>query len=208
LRGRTASCVPTRTPAATFGSSNGPPNRDPSFRALNADAALAILDALRDTEVGSITELAAYTGLRLGEALGLPWASCDLDDGVLWVEQVAEQCLDNDGRTYARLRGYPKADGSIRDVPLPPQAIALLRRLKATYNAKLLAAGMTPAADHLVFSNLNISRARRGLPMGPVRAVVAGRVFGLVLSARRADRLAAHLVKKALSSNLRNAHGG
>jgi integrase len=144
-----------------------PSKPTPVIRALNADAALAMIDGLRGSEVGEISELSSYSGLRLGEVLGLGWQACDLEAGVVWVQQVVEQCLGDDGKPYARLRAYPKTDGSARDVWLPPQAIALLRRLKAAYNAKLLAAGMTPAAEHLVFSNLNISRVRRGLPWDP-----------------------------------------
>jgi integrase len=118
-------------------------------------------------EVGAITELAAYTGLRLGEALGLPWGKVDLDSGVLIVTQVCEQCSDRRGKPYARIRPYPKTRSSVRDVTLPPQTVGLLRRCKADYNARLLAAGLTASPEHLVFPNKNLSHERRGLPWDP-----------------------------------------
>jgi integrase len=146
--------------------SQRPRKSTPTIAAAEAKAALALLDALGDTIVGPIVELACYTGLRAGEALGLPWGKVDLDAGVLFVEQVCELRSDRDGKRLAHIRPYPKTRSSIRDVPLPPQTITLLRRLKAEYNARLLSAGLTASSDHLVFANANLG-SRAGLPWDP-----------------------------------------
>lgn len=142
--------------------SQRPRRTAPEIAAADADTALTMLDALRETEVGPITELASYTGLRLGEALGLPWGNVDLDSGLLFVKQVCEQRSDGAGKRFARIRAYPKTRSSVRDVPLPPQTIALLRRRKAEYNARLLAAGLAASPKHLVFPNPNLGAARAG----------------------------------------------
>lgn len=137
----------------------------PAIEAADAKAALAMLDALRDTEVGSIIELASYSGLRAGDALGLPWGNVDLDAGVLWVKQVCELRSEN-GKRFARIRLYPKTRSSVCDVYLPAEAIALLRRCKAEYNVLLLAAGLAASPEHLVFANPNLG-SRAGLAWDP-----------------------------------------
>lgn len=147
--------------------SQRPRRTTPEIVAADADTSLTMLDALRETEVGPITELASYSGLRLGEALGLPWGNIDLDSEVLFVKQVCEQRSDRTGKRFARIRAYPKTRSSVRPVELPPQAIALLRRCKADYNARLLAVGLAASPKHLVFPNPNLGATRCGQAWDP-----------------------------------------
>jgi integrase len=64
---------------------------------------------------------AVFTGLRLGELLGLQWQDVDLHEGVLYVR-----------RQYTRLREYapPKTKAAVRRIPLSPEMTRQLAELK------------------------------------------------------------------------------
>lgn len=64
---------------------------------------------------------AVYTGLRLGELLGLKWVDLDLDAGVLHVRRQW---------TKQRELAAPKTPKSVRRVPLSSDMVAFLRRHK------------------------------------------------------------------------------
>lgn len=146
--------------------SQRPRKTTPKIAAADVDTALTMLDALRETEVGPITEFACYTGLRLGEILGLPWGNVDLDSALLKVHQVCEQRSGRDGKPLAKIRPYPKTRSSDRDIPLEPETIALLRRCKVDYKARLMAAGLKASPEHLVFPNPHLG-ALGGQPWDP-----------------------------------------
>jgi integrase len=64
---------------------------------------------------------AVFTGLRLGELLGLQWRHVDLDDGLLHVEQQW---------TRTGALAPPKTKSGIRRVPLSAELVSFLRKLK------------------------------------------------------------------------------
>jgi integrase len=64
---------------------------------------------------------AVYTGLRLGELLGLKWADLDLERGLLHVRRQW---------TKQGELASPKTPKSVRRVPLSPDMVASLRRYK------------------------------------------------------------------------------
>src|SRR5262249_4674713 len=69
-----------------------------------------------------LIELAAFSGLRLGECLGLDWTACVLVKGA-GVIHVTQQW------TRMRKLAPPKA-GSRRDVPIPDSLVQALRERK------------------------------------------------------------------------------
>ncbi len=75
----------------------------------------------------STAALALGTGLRLGELLALPWGpdGLDLDNGIVRVRVSLDRVRDASG-AYPLLS--PKSRASRRDVPLPPEDAARLRR--------------------------------------------------------------------------------
>jgi integrase len=83
------------------------------------DARAAKREAQQD--YSTLMRTAVYTGLRLGELLGLQWQDVDLDDGVLHVR-----------RQWTRLGELapPKTKKGIRRVPLSTEMVTLLRRHK------------------------------------------------------------------------------
>jgi integrase len=68
-----------------------------------------------------ILRTAIYTGLRLGELLGLQWQDIELDDGVLHVRRQW---------TLTRELTEPKTKRGVRRVPLGADMVAFLRRHK------------------------------------------------------------------------------
>jgi integrase len=72
-------------------------------------------------DYGALIRVAAYTGLRLGELLGLQWQDVDLTENVLRVERQW---------TRAGEYGPPKTKAGVRTVPLIPATTKCLRELK------------------------------------------------------------------------------
>lgn len=104
---------------------------------------------------GALVSLALSTGLRLGELLALRYGpdGLDLDAGIVRVRANLDRVRDASG-TYPELA--PKSRASRRDVPLPAEEVARLRRHR-------LATGR-PEDGALVFAG------SRGEPLSPVPA--------------------------------------
>jgi integrase len=68
-----------------------------------------------------LLRMACFTGLRLGELLGLRWQDVDFQEGVLHVR-----------RQYTRLGEYspPKTKAALRRIPLPPDMVQFVRELR------------------------------------------------------------------------------
>ena len=75
------------------------------------------------------------TGLRASEARGLPWSNVDLEKAMIHVRQRADK--------WGTI-GNPKSAAGVRDVPLAPRAVHVLRQWKAA---------CPPSRANLVFPN-------------------------------------------------------
>jgi integrase len=89
-------------------------------RLLDASAQIARRPQSR-YDYQPILRMAIRTGARLGELLGLIWKNVDLDEGVIHVRQQWTK--------YSEL-APPKTKKSRRRIPLTPEDVAYLRRLK------------------------------------------------------------------------------
>ncbi len=126
-------------------------------RALSLDEAGAFFAAARGTKFEEFFQLAAFTGSRRGELVGLKWSALDLDAGVLTVRASlastrAKKLERSAGAAAVVLKGTKS--GRSRQVPLDRDVIVVLRRLKATQSAVKLAA--TPGSyldQDFVFSD-------------------------------------------------------
>jgi integrase len=72
-------------------------------------------------EYAPLIRTALYTGLRLGELLGLQWGDIDFRDGVLYVR-----------RQWTRSNEYgpTKTAAGVRRIPLPSELVLFFRKLK------------------------------------------------------------------------------
>jgi integrase len=107
-----------------------------------------LLDRTADAEHGPLYALAASTGLRLGELLGLSWESVDLLAGTLTVRQS----LARDGNGGWDL-AIPKSRRSKRTIPLPLTARAALAAQRDRQDAAQDAAGDAWQNSGLVFTD-------------------------------------------------------
>lgn len=57
------------------------------------------------------------TGMRIGEALGLQWSSCDFDKNLITVDHTIAYKMDEDG-TFRYLIGKPKTKAGARTIPM------------------------------------------------------------------------------------------
>ena len=71
--------------------------------------------------------LCLYTGLRLGELLGLTWQDIDFDNATVRINKASYALTDDDGK-HKILVDKPKTEASDRIIPVPKP---LLKELKA-----------------------------------------------------------------------------
>ena len=116
-------------------------------RTWTATQVETFLQSVADDRLWPLYLLAAATGMRRGELLGLQWRDVDLDATRLQVRRTLVQ--------YGALvvEKEPKTARSRRTIPLDPAAVAALRRRKAQQAEERLRAGGAYSDRGLVFPN-------------------------------------------------------
>lgn len=110
--------------------------------------ALGSAMATTNPRYAALVWLAAMTGLRIGELLGLTWEQIDLARGTLTVDRQMQH----------RMFTTVKTKASRRTVPLTAHAVAVLRAHKHRHGANATTVpwdpetGRTPDRAHLVFT--------------------------------------------------------
>lgn len=97
----------------------GTPKRVPPE--LTAEQCRAILTAFQGHRTYPLIALALLLGMRIGELAGLQWTDIDLSSGVLSITRQRSRA------SGVLLVGEPKTPPSVRDLPLPPWACAVLK---------------------------------------------------------------------------------
>lgn len=110
---------------------------------------LAYLDIAGATPINAAIRVALLTGMREGEICGLRWKDVDLKACVLRVRNVIGR---DGGKTYEK---EPKTGGSRRDIPLPPELVALLKGRRADMVEECLEAGVPLTLDMYVFGKID-----------------------------------------------------
>lgn len=149
-----------------------------------------LLDATRDDEYGPIYALAATTGLRLGELLGLSWG--DVTDGRLTVRRSLARAHGN-GWELAE----PKSARSRRTIPLPARARQAIETQRTRQRSTESASGTAWAnRDGLVFTDAV------GWPLAPERV---SREFGKARNAAGVPRIRFHDLRHSAATALLTA---
>ena len=91
--------------------------------------------------------LIAYTGMRVGEALGLEWRHVDLVKGIVHVEQAV---VTNAAKTKL---GLPKSESGIREIPIDPETVRVLLAHRERQDARRERMGEGYQDLGLVFPN-------------------------------------------------------
>ncbi|MBA7662682.1 putative defective protein IntQ [subsurface metagenome] len=107
------------------------------------------LEAAHETPYYGLFYTALYTGMRLGELLGLRWCDVDLDMASLSVVQALYK------RSGVCRMIKPKSSYSRRRIALSPSLALLLREYKAEQQTQRILLGKLPADSDLVFSHLD-----------------------------------------------------
>lgn len=110
------------------------PGREVEY--LNRDELRRVLDAATDDPLGPLMILAATTGLRQGELLGLTWAGIDTAGATLTVRQAFARDWEG-GYSLAE----PKTTRSRRTIHLPDRATKALRTQQDRQDAARTDAG-------------------------------------------------------------------
>ena len=114
-------------------------------RPWKVDEVLTFCAALDHEErAGALLLLIAMTGVRKGEALGVPWRDIDLDTGEMWITQ---SLVKVDGNKLPTLQSNVKTEESESIIPLPPDVVAALRRWRAFQSQERLLAGAAWKAE-------------------------------------------------------------
>lgn len=133
--------------------------------------------------------LAATTGMRRGELVGLRWEQVDLDRGEL---TVSENVTVADGRTH---RGTTKTD-RIRPLRLDPWTVSTLRAWRRQQVAELLVLGEHRPDHDYVFT----------WPDGQlVHPAVVTRTFGRIVARAELPKLRLHSLRHAWATNALDA---
>jgi integrase len=120
------------------------------LRVLTADETRRLLDGTVDDEFGPIYVVAATTGMRQGEVLGLRWQDLELSGPA--PSLTVRRSLARAAKGYALAE--PKTARSRRTLELAPATVAALRRQKARQAELRLAAGdLWQNVDRLVFTD-------------------------------------------------------
>jgi integrase len=118
----------------------------PKLRVWSPEQTRAFLRAVASDRLFAAWLLAATTGMRRGELLGLRWTDVDLDVGVLRVAQARVRAGNQ------VVAGEPKTARGRRTIALDPTTVATLRQHRKRQAEERLLAGPRYADSGLVFT--------------------------------------------------------
>jgi integrase len=115
--------------------SRPPKVKKPERTVLDAGQVRTLREGTRDDRLHAFWVLAATTGMREAEMLGLTWDDIDLDAGTIRVRSTLQR-VDGEWKLLD-----PKTEKSKRDVALPPVTVAALREHRIRQLAEQAKAG-------------------------------------------------------------------
>lgn len=115
-----------------------------------------LLNGVKDTYIFMPTFIAIYTGMRLGEILGLTWANIDLSQGLITVRQSS--CQVKSAQPEFKT---PKTSNSKRTIDISPAVINVLKEHKKLQSELQFSAGPS-------WNNYNlVCCLQNGYPINP-----------------------------------------
>jgi integrase len=167
------------------------------------DAELAkLIEHLRGNWLHMPTLLAANSGLRRGEVLGLRWKDIDFGNCTLTVAQSAEIV---GGKL---IMAKPKTDRSRRTITLPASLLPELTRHRKEQSAMRLKLGLGKDRDDLVFTNpLGKAIDPNVLSVSFARAVAAAGVKRINFHGLRHGHVT-HLLRRGVPVHVVSARAG
>jgi integrase len=117
------------------------------IQVLSKDELVTLLDGLRGKRIFYLAFLAACTGMRRSELLGLRWCDVDIEAHRITVIQTLEQTKE-----YGLRIGETKTKSSRRPITLPPAAIPVIKEWKISQDREHLRLGQGRDDNRLVFT--------------------------------------------------------
>lgn len=141
-------------PAESLNLSRG---QKPQIEILNRDEQAALIRGSYGHRYGVFVRLTLFTGLRLGELLGLRWEDVDIRNSMIKVQRtlgrlnkIKQTAGEN---TTEIVIGTPKSQNSLRTIPLIPNIMQELLGWKATQEQDRLNAGDLYEASGMIVTN-------------------------------------------------------
>ncbi|MDH3308534.1 MAG: site-specific integrase [Acidimicrobiia bacterium] len=121
----------------------GAPQADPTSKAWTMEQTMTFLSSVAGDRLHALWWLAAWTGMRRGELLGLRWSDVDLDSGVVSIRRTWVQV---DGTPQ---ESTPKTPQGRRAVEIDDRTVSILRRHRTAQVQERLARSAWEDTDHL-----------------------------------------------------------
>ena len=128
------------------------------MQVLSRDQVNALLEVAPDDTSRALYALAATTGLRRGELLGLKWTDVNFEKAQLTVQRTAHRV-----KSRGVVMGEPKTAAGRRTVRLGAMAVSVLKRQRSLQLEQRLAAGPAWDEQGLLFANT------MGMPLDAAR---------------------------------------
>lgn len=110
-----------------------PRSRKPKRRYYDDEQCKVLLSNLNELSTENIKykvaiTLTVFTGVRLGELMGLEWSDIDFTNGIVSINKSSQYLADKGVFTKT-----PKTESSIRDVAIPDFVVSLLEKYRLWY---------------------------------------------------------------------------
>ena len=127
-----------------------PSSRRKEILTLDSEQLRRLLSHVQESSYGPVIHLAAHTGMRRGELVGLKWSDIDFDNAMI---SVNREIIFVPG--LGHIVTAPKSDKSRRSIDITRNVVDELRRHKAAQNEHRLRIGVAWIGEDWVFTRLN-----------------------------------------------------
>lgn len=149
---------PARGAAKDVGNADAEPRPLPAW---SEEELLAFLAATRETPLGALWHVLAYTGMRRAEVLGLQWGDVDLERATLTVRRSRVPVQGTGRRHRGEVIVSSTKGKRVRVIDLDPGTVELLRSLQFRQLSPADLTGEADPAARWVFSD------ESGTPLNP-----------------------------------------
>jgi integrase len=119
------------------GKATKPPKaRKKEARFLTPEQLTAFLESISTDRWYPAFKVDLNTGMRLGELCALKWENVDLEKGTVTVKEAVSRIKSEHG--WVLHFHQPKSNNGLRVIPLPTEALGVLKKLKARQAAEEL----------------------------------------------------------------------
>ena len=138
---------------------NLPSGERPKIEILTRDEQMQLVRASYQHRYGIFVRLVLFTGLRMGELLGLRWEDVDFQGRFLHIQRTLNrlrktvQPTNPNEPTTEIVIQTPKSQNSIRTIPLLPQVLQDLQNWKAIQQTDSVAAGGNYIETGMIVTN-------------------------------------------------------